>query len=95
MRIFLMATLISGCFILTACSEQPVPDAEKQSMQAAVQSESDSLASNLVVDPVCGMELDKTKVTLTADFQGTTYYFCNESEKIAFEKDPERFLASE
>ena len=95
MRAFPVAVLFLSCLIVVACGEKSAPENQQQSMQSAAQASADSLASNLVIDPVCGMELDKTKITLTADHQGTTYYFCNESEKIAFERAPERFLRAE
>lgn len=94
MRASFRAVLFLSCLIVMACGEQSAPENQQQSMQSASQTEADSLTTNLVIDPVCGMELDKTKVTLAADYNGTTYYFCNESEKIAFEKDPGRFLAA-
>ncbi len=91
MRVFLMAVLFLSCLLLVTCSEK---SAQQQSVSSA-RSQADSLVSNLVTDPVCGMELDKTQIKLTTEFNGETYYFCNESEKIAFEKNPERFLSAE
>lgn len=95
MRVFLMAVLFLSCLMIVACGEKSAPENQQQSLSSAAQAESDSLESNMVIDPVCGMELDKTKVTLTVSYKGTTYYFCSESEMIAFEKEPERFLAAE
>ncbi len=89
------AFLFLLCLVIVACSEKSDPQNQQPSMQSATKTEADSLASNLVIDPVCGMELDKTKINLTAVYNGTTYYFCNESEVVIFEKDPERFLSVE
>lgn len=94
MRIFLMAVLFLSCLMIVACGEKSTSENQQPSMPGA-QTEADALASNMVIDPVCGMELDKTKIKLTAEFNGTTYYFCNESEKIAFENDPKLFLTAE
>jgi YHS domain-containing protein len=93
MRALFVAVLFLLCIV--ACSEKNAPENQQPSMQSAAQTEVDSLAENIVIDPVCGMELDKTKVTLTSVYNGTTYYFCNESEIAVFEKDPQRFLSAE
>ncbi len=46
-------------------------------------------------DPVCGMDVDETKAAAAgraSEYGGTRYYFCSETCKQHFEKDPERFL---
>jgi YHS domain-containing protein len=43
-------------------------------------------------DPVCGMDVDEQTAAATAEYQGTTYYFCAPGCKKAFEKDPEQYL---
>jgi YHS domain-containing protein len=45
-----------------------------------------------LVDPVCGMEVDKAKAT-TATYKGQTYYFCSEDDKAKFLKNPEQYAA--
>ncbi|GHO48810.1 YHS domain-containing protein [Ktedonospora formicarum] len=47
------------------------------------------------IDPVCGMTVDTTSTTLTAEFQGETFYFCAPGCKKAFEKDPTSYLQQE
>lgn len=46
----------------------------------------------MVVDPVCGMEVDPAKTPYKTVYRGKVYYFCSQHCKAAFEKDPERFL---
>lgn len=46
-------------------------------------------------DPVCGMMVDTDNPAATYEYQGTTYYFCAPGCKVAFEKDPEKYLAGE
>lgn len=46
-------------------------------------------------DPVCGMMVDEKKAAATRDYQGKTYYFCAQGCKIAFDKDPDKYLKSE
>ncbi len=45
-----------------------------------------------VVDPVCGMTLDKGNAKITYEYKGTTYYFCSSGCKDAFVKDPEKYI---
>lgn len=42
-------------------------------------------------DPVCKMEVDESKAAGTAMYKGKTYYFCAESCKTRFEKEPEKY----
>ena len=48
--------------------------------------------SKAIMDPVCHMRVDPHKTHLEAAYQGCNYYFCAESCRKAFERDPERFL---
>ena len=43
-------------------------------------------------DPVCGMMVEKDRAAATAEYRGKTYYFCSRGCKVAFEKDPEKYL---
>jgi len=42
-------------------------------------------------DPVCGMEVDEAQAAARSEYQGQTYYFCSESCKAEFDKDPASF----
>ncbi|MGD2092925.1 MAG: YHS domain-containing protein [Candidatus Aminicenantes bacterium] len=42
--------------------------------------------------PMSGKDIDKDKAKFKAEYKGTTYYFCCEKCKTAFEKDPEKYL---
>ena len=42
----------------------------------------------MAFDPVCNMEVDPTSAQWTSEYKGTTYYFCEEGCKRAFEKAP-------
>jgi Cu+-exporting ATPase len=46
----------------------------------------------MVKDPVCGMSVDKNTAKWKSEYQGETYYFCNERCKLAFDKQPSRFV---
>ena len=43
-------------------------------------------------DPVCGMMVDEEKAAATSEFKGETYYFCAPGCKVAFDKDPAKYL---
>jgi len=46
----------------------------------------------MAIDPVCKMEVDPRTAAARAEYQGQTYYFCAPGCKVAFEKDPEKYL---
>jgi YHS domain-containing protein len=45
-----------------------------------------------VVDPVCGMKIDKAQARATSEFRGETYYFCSPNCKELFDKDPITYI---
>lgn len=45
-----------------------------------------------VRDPVCGMQFEESSAAATVQYGDTTYYFCSEHCKAAFEGDPERYM---
>jgi Cu+-exporting ATPase len=48
-----------------------------------------------VKDVVCGMMVDPETAAATTAYKGETYYFCAPGCKVAFEKNPEKYLQSE
>lgn len=47
------------------------------------------------VDPVCKMDVDEKTAAAKSDYKGKTYYFCAKDCKVAFDKDPRKYLKSE
>ncbi|TKJ29538.1 MAG: YHS domain-containing protein [Chloroflexi bacterium B3_Chlor] len=43
-------------------------------------------------DPVCGMVVDEKTAVAQYEYKGKVYYFCAQSCKMAFQKDPEKYL---
>jgi YHS domain-containing protein len=41
------------------------------------------------------MEVEPENAPAKAEYKGETYYFCAPGCKVAFEKDPEKFLKEE
>ena len=42
-------------------------------------------------DPICGMEIKEGEAKATSSYKGKTYYFCHESCKATFDKDPTKY----
>lgn len=45
-----------------------------------------------VKDLVCGMMIDPKTAAATSEYKGQTYYFCARGCKVAFDKDPEKYI---
>ena len=43
-------------------------------------------------DLVCGMDVDPKTAAAKTEYKGQTYYFCAPGCKVAFEKDPEKYV---
>ncbi len=43
-------------------------------------------------DPVCGMTVVEGKEAAKSEYKAATYYFCSRGCKVAFDKDPEKYL---
>lgn len=43
-------------------------------------------------DPVCGMDVDENKAQFKSEHMGKTYYFCSQSCKTVFDKNPMKFM---
>jgi YHS domain-containing protein len=54
--------------------------------------ENTATARSIHVDPVCGMEVDPGSTRLVANFQGHSYWFCNEACLNSFETNPKKYL---
>ncbi len=54
-----------------------------------------SATGSSVTDPVCGMVIDPGSAAGTFDYEGETYYFCNNNCLKKFRAEPERYLQSQ
>lgn len=48
-----------------------------------------------VKDLVCGMMIDPEKAVATSEYKGKKYYFCARGCKVAFDKDPGKYVQAE
>jgi YHS domain-containing protein len=44
-------------------------------------------------DPICGMNVDEKTVEFKSEYKGKTFYFCNQSCKVTFDKNPTRYVS--
>lgn len=49
----------------------------------------------MVKDLVCKMTIDEKTAPYRSEYQGKTYYFCAKGCKLAFEKDPDKYINQE
>ena len=50
--------------------------------------------AGMAVDPVCGMDV-REDVPDRSEYQGRTYYFCCRGCKVAFDREPRRYVEDE
>ncbi len=48
----------------------------------------------MAIDPVCKMEVDENSAAATSEYKGKIYYFCAPGCKVAFDKEPEKYLGN-
>jgi len=46
---------------------------------------------DMAKDPICGMNVDEKTAKLKSDYKGKTYYFCNQTCKTTFDKNPAKY----
>lgn len=49
----------------------------------------------MVNDVVCGMKVDTSRVKISSDYEGKTYYFCSTECKEKFDANPAEFAMAE
>jgi len=47
---------------------------------------------NMVIDPVCGMEIEEAEAAASRTYKGKTYYFCSQACREKFEQNPEEYI---
>ena len=46
----------------------------------------------MVVDVVCGMQIDEKTAKYKSVYKGKTYFFCGPMCKLEFDENPEKYL---
>lgn len=44
-----------------------------------------------LIDPICGMHMDPEEAPAVATYNGRSYYFCSDTHKQEFLRDPETY----
>lgn len=47
----------------------------------------------MAMDLVCGMMIDEKTAKFKSEHMGKTYYFCSQSCKTSFDKDPAKYTS--
>ncbi|MDH4214823.1 MAG: YHS domain-containing protein, partial [Candidatus Thorarchaeota archaeon] len=50
-----------------------------------------SIIPDTAIDPICKMDVATATATLTSEYDGKIYYFCNPLCKTTFDADPEKY----
>jgi YHS domain-containing protein len=45
-------------------------------------------------DPVCGMNVNEKTAKFKSEYKGKTYYFCAQSCKTTFDKNPSKYTST-
>ncbi len=53
-----------------------------------------SNGENMVIDVVCGMEIDEKEAKWKSEYEGKTFYFCGPLCKMEFDENPEKYTKS-
>lgn len=51
--------------------------------------------TEMAIDPVCDMKVEPENAAAKSEHEGKTYYFCAPGCKVAFDKNPEKYLEKE
>ncbi len=48
----------------------------------------------MVIDVVCGMEIDEKTAKAKSEYKGKIYYFCGPMCKLEFDDNPEKYVTA-
>lgn len=84
-----VAISILGEIISFMRSDEPK---EKSSNQTASTNDE---TSNIFINPVCGIPVEKSTAKHIIEYEGEKVYFCCDGCKVSFEKEPEKYMLVE
>ena len=81
-------------FCCQQCKEAFVKNPEEylQKKDQETQRHAHKKAEDTSIDPVCGMKMKTSEAKATYDYNGKTYYFCQDECKEKFVKNPEEYV---
>ncbi|MGA2192514.1 MAG: YHS domain-containing protein [Nitrospirota bacterium] len=66
--------------------------ASKNTSAASANASKDPTEQEIVIDPVCGMDVVAKDAKYSYKYQGKTYHFCSKSCYNSFKKDPAKYI---
>lgn len=100
MKVIIFSLILFVSFsIFIACRKEEKPEIhshEQETMHSHEEPGTETaMDADMVIDPVCGMKINKADAYGTVEHDGKTYYFCMEADKLAFERNPNKYIAVE
>jgi len=93
----MIAVLFAGLVLLGGCKKSepasPATPAATTQGQAATTAEAAKATASTVEQTACPVTGEKIDKNIFTEYKGKKVYFCMESCKAAFEKDPEKYIA--
>ena len=86
--VFLLTMIILMPIVPSLLREQVGKDASEASVS------DEPVPTELVKDPVCGMEIDAASAAGSSENKGQTHYFCNLNCKESFDAEPEKYATN-
>ncbi|HLB25366.1 MAG TPA: YHS domain-containing protein [Nitrospirota bacterium] len=80
------------CSKKAECTPEKAAKCETKDTCCKQTASKDPTEQDVVLDPVCGMDVEAKTAKLSSKFKGKTYRFCSESCKKSFDKDPAKFI---
>ena len=95
MKLFsaIAAALILAAFTATAFAAECAKDKPACGVQQAASK--DPTEQDIVIDPVCGMDVTVKDAKYNSKYKGKTYYFCSEQHMKDFKKSPSKYIGKE
>jgi YHS domain-containing protein len=88
---FAALTAFTAGAVYSECSQDKDKKCCSTSAKAAAASK-DPTAQEVVIDPVCGMDVKVSENKYSSKYNDKTYHFCSASCKKAFDKNPSKYI---
>ena len=86
---FAALTAIAAGAVYAECSQDKKCCSSKEATASK-----DPTAQEVVIDPVCGMDVKVADSKYSSKYKDKTYYFCSSSCKKSFDKNPTKYIGT-
>ena len=88
-----LSLLVGFALLLPGCAKRPTSGAaDAAAAKTPPPGPAAADPGEIVVDPFCGMNIERGEAAASAEWRGTTYWFCLADHRDAFLADPQRSL---